>query len=438
MLQTRIKMFQRYIVVGVAFFAIVIVSGCSGDGTTVIPPGSSIPASGLSGSIATYAGTGFQGDDGGNIDRLLSFLNQPMEMNFAPDGTPYIVDWNNHKIRRVKLDGKLETVIGQTLPGDWPCSSDTTTISCPGTSLSLNHPMDLVFKSDGSSFFLAAWHNHKVETYDLLTGMVSIVAGQSSPGFSGDGALASAAKMNFPDSIVTDSAGNFLISDERSQRVRRISTADGTIKTVVGNSPATAAATAGSTCGGDPTAAGYTCEGVLATVALLAFAPYNEAGGSDNPPPGGGLALDAAGNLYLADTYNHCIRKVASGDDGIIGGDDAKEVITTIAGICGQDRIGYSGDGAASTALLKEPHDLDFGPDGRLYLTDVGNHVVRAIDLTANTITTVAGTGTGGFSGDGGQATAAQLLLPYGIAFDAVGNLYIADTSNHRIRVIMK
>lgn len=382
-----------------------------------------------SGDITTWAGDGTQGDDGDGNDRLKSWLNQPMEMSFAPDGSPYIVDWNNHRIRRVKADGTLETVIGMSIPGDWPCSDATDPVNCPGKSLHLNHPMDLVFKSDGS-FSLAAWHNHKVENYNAATGTVSIVAGQSSPGFAGDGGAASAAKMNFPDSIVMDSAGNLLFSDERSQRVRRISAADGTIKTVAGNSPSTAAATAG-----------YSGDGVAATAALLAIAPYNEAGGSDNPPPGGGLALDTNGNLYLADTYNNCIRKVTPGtNDSIIGdGDPAEEVITTIAGSCGELNIGYNGDGgSALSATFNHPHDLDFGPDGRLYLADSGNHAVRAIDLMTGIVTTVAGTGTAGFSGDGGPATSAQLREPYGIAFDAAGNLYIVDTLNNRIRIVAK
>jgi sugar lactone lactonase YvrE len=311
-----------------------------------------------------------------------------------------------------------------SIPGDWPCSDATDPVNCPGKSLRLNHPMDLVFKSDGS-FFLAAWHNHKVEDYNAATGTVSIIAGQSSPGFIGDGGPAEDAKMNFPDSAVPDSAGNLLVSDERSNRVRRISGTDRTIITVVGaNNP--------------PVTSGYSGDNDPATAALLAIAPYNEAGGADNPPPGGGLALDANGNLYLADTYNNCIRKVAPGSDGIIGdGDPAEEAITTLAGSCGELTIGYNGDGGpALSAAFNHPHDLDFGPDGRLYLTDSGNHVVRAIDLTTGIVTTVAGTGTAGFSGDGGPATAAQLREPYGIAFDAAGNFYIVDTLNNRIRIV--
>jgi sugar lactone lactonase YvrE len=386
-----------------------------------------------SGTIITWVGDGTQGDDGDGNDRLESWLNQPMEMGFGPDNLAYIVDWNNHRIRRVKADGTLETLIGTALPGDWPCQEPADPANCEvpltgtmtGTELSLNHPMDLVFPSD-EQFYLIAWHNHKVEEYTQSSGTVRLISGQQSPGFTGDAGAAASAKLNFPSSGVVDAAGNILLSDERNNRVRRIANdATRTITTVAG-----ASSPAGT--------AGFGGEGAAATTALFALTAYNEAGGADNPPPGGGLVMDSNGNLYVADTFNNCIRKITPGDDGIIGsGDTAQEVVTTIAGSCGQTTGGYSGDGgAAATATLNLPFDLEFGPDGRLYVSDTENHVVRAINLTSGVIETVAGTGTAGFSGDGGPATEAKLNSPYGIAFDSGGNLYIADTLNNRIRVV--
>ena len=382
-------------------------------------------------TIVTWAGDGTQGDDGDGHHRLESWLNHPVEMIFGPDGMAYIMDWNNHRLRRVSSDGKLETLIGTILPGDWPCQNPAVPVECEvpldgmisGHELSLNHPIDIAFSKEGVTY-IAAWHNHKVYQYDPASGLVGILAGQQSPGFTGEDGAASSAKLNFPSSLVVDRIGNLLVSDERNNRVRRISKlADRVIKTVAGSS--------------DPSdLSGYGGDGGPAIVAKLALTAYDRSGGSDNPPPGGGLAMDKAGSLYIADTFNHCIRKVVSGEDGVIGeGDPNKEIITTVAGVCGSG--GFEGDGGpANKARLKRPHDLDFGPDGRLYVADTYNHVVRAIDLSTGIIQTVAGTGKAGFSGDGGPATSSRLRYPYGVAVDPKGRLYIIDTLNNRIRVV--
>jgi sugar lactone lactonase YvrE len=144
-----------------------------------------------------------------------------------------------------------------------------------------------------------------------------------------------------------------------------------------------------------------------------------------NPAPGGGIALDDRGRLYVSDSINHRIRRI----------DLEANLIETIAG---DGNAGYDGDGDPATqASLNFPFDLDFGPDGRLYVADSHNHRIRAIDLDTGIITTVAGNGTKGFGGDGGPATEAALSLPSGVAFDAQGHLYIADTENSRIRRVM-
>jgi sugar lactone lactonase YvrE len=152
------------------------------------------------------------------------------------------------------------------------------------------------------------------------------------------------------------------------------------------------------------------------------LAKINQPTGPNPNPPGGGLALDAQGRLYISDTLNNRIRRV----------DFVADVITTVVG---NGTAAFAGDGGDPLqASLNTPLDICFGPDGRLYIADAYNNAVRAVDFTANVITTVAGTGVRGFSGDGGAANAARLALPYGIGFDADGHLYIADTYNHRIR----
>ncbi len=230
--------------------------------------------------------------------------------------------------------------------------------------------------------------------------------------------------MDFPSSVAVDAAGNLFVAAERSNRVRRIAPdTNRTVTTVAGSSePATTV--------------GYSGDGEPAVQALLGLSAYTEAAGGDNPEPGGSLVFDAAGNLYIADTYNHCIRKMVPGMDGIIGDSDPlEEIITRVAGICGENEHGHV-DGPALEARFYHPRDLTFGPDGRLYVADTDNSVIRAIDLTAGTVVTVAGNGSIGFSGDGGPATEAQLRNPYGNAFDLAGNLYIVDTKNNLIRIV--
>jgi sugar lactone lactonase YvrE len=138
-----------------------------------------------------------------------------------------------------------------------------------------------------------------------------------------------------------------------------------------------------------------------------------------------GLALDASGNLFIAETGNNRIRRV----------DAATHVITTIAG--SSDTYGYGGDGGiADRALLNLPHGVAVAPNGDVYIADTGNSRVRRVDAQTHVITTVAGTGKEGFSGDGAAASGADLYGPYAVAFDGSGDLYIADSGNHRIRKV--
>jgi sugar lactone lactonase YvrE len=198
--------------------------------------------------------------------------------------------------------------------------------------------------------------------------------------------------------------GSLYINDQRNQCIRKIDPS-GMVSTVAGTKVCNLAPGGFSGDGGSP---------------LLA--EINQPTGPNPNPPGGGLALDAQGRLYIADTLNHRIRRV----------DFDLDLIETVVG---NGTPAFAGDGGDPLqASLHTPLDITFGPDDRLYIADAYNHAIRAVDFTANTIETVAGTGVRGFSGDGGPAIAARLALPYGVGFDADGNLYIADTYNHRIR----
>jgi DNA-binding beta-propeller fold protein YncE len=147
---------------------------------------------------------------------------------------------------------------------------------------------------------------------------------------------------------------------------------------------------------------------------------------NENPEPGGSITTDLDGRVYLADTYNHRIRRI----------DLAAGTVTTIAGT---GTAGFSGDGGPATAAnLNAPRDLEFGPDGRLYIADTDNQRIRVLDLGTGIISTFAGAGQAAFAGDGGQAQAASFSRPFGIAFDRQGNLYVADTFNNRIRKVVR
>ncbi len=222
-------------------------------------------------------------------------------------------------------------------------------------------------------------------------GPITTVAGNGNPGFSGDGGPATSATLQLPAGVAVDAANNLYIADSGNNRVRKVTPA-GNITTVAGN--------------GLP---GFSGDGGPAARASLTYPS--------------GLAADAAGNLYIADTYNYLIRKV-----------DTAGTITTVAG---NGIIGFSGDGGpATSARLAYPSGVAVDASGNLYIADTYNYRIRKVD-TAGTITTVAGNGIIGFSGDGGPAANAQLNGPVDVAADTAGNLYIADAGNNRIRKVV-
>jgi sugar lactone lactonase YvrE len=217
-------------------------------------------------------------------------------------------------------------------------------------------------------------------------------AGDTTAGFFGDGGPATAAKIKQAAVLARDAAGNNYIGEYNGNKIRKVTSA-GIISTIAGTSGI----------------AGWMGDGGPATAAEL-----------NNPV---GLAFDAAGNLFIADFANQVIRKI-----------DGSGVITTVAGTATVQ--GYSGDGGPATAAkFRYPRDIKFDAAGNMYICDMTNYAIRMIN-TAGTISTIAGTGVIGYTGDGGPATAATLSLPYRTAFDASGNLFFVEGGNNSVRKI--
>jgi uncharacterized protein (TIGR03437 family) len=328
------------------------------------------------GILAVVAGNGVQGFSGDGGPATSASLNGPSGLAVDSGGNLYIADQNNSRIRRVS-GGVIATVAGN---GTQEYSGD----GGPSVSASLNQPSGVAVDSVGN-LYIADQDNNRIR--EVSGGVITTVAGNGTEGDVGDGGPATSAFLGNPDYIVVDAADNLYIADQTNCRIRKVS--HGIITTVVGNGNQ-----------------GYSGDGGPATKASL------------NQPAG--VAVDPAGNLYIADWLNQVIRKVSGG------------IITTVAGT---GAIGYSGDGGPATnASLNFPIGVAVDSASNLYIADTYNNRLRKV--SGNIITTTAGNGTNRYSGDGGPATGASFNGPSDVAVDSAGNLYIADTNNNRIRKV--
>ncbi len=407
-------------------------------------------AGGIGGTVAGAGACGYGGDGG---PATSAGLNQPSGVAVDSAGDLYIADTVNCLVRKV-AGGIITTVAGVNSAG--------TTSGCryagdggPATSAALNWPSGVAVDSAGN-LYIADTNNCRVRK--VVGGIITTVAGMgtgypSSCGYAGDGGPATSASLRDPHGVAVDSAGNLYIADTNNCRVRTV--AGGIITTVAGvGTGVPAPPTNGYGCG-------YAGDGGPATSASL------------NLP--NGVAVDSAGNVYIADTFNCRIRAVAGGiittvagtgactsggGDGpatsatldkpnAVAADSAGNVsiadtfncrIRTVAGgiitsVAGNGLCGYSGDGGpATSASLNYPSGTAVDSAGNLYIADTLNCRVRK--LTAGTISTIAGNGLCGYSGDGGPATGASLNVPSGVAVDSAGNLYVADAANCRVRKV--
>jgi|GEM_PF-1175564 len=333
------------------------------------------------GLITTVAGNGSTLHSGDGAPATTALLTSPHGLAVEGSGTVYIVDSGAHALRKIDTDGTFTTIAGT---GEPAYSGDGDAATAAG----LNNPTAIALEGTGT-IYIADSNNHRIRKIDTQ-GIITTIAGNGRPEFSGEGAPAFSAGLHNPNGVHVDALGNIFIADTHNHRIRKIDTR-GIISTVAGN--------------GSP---GYSGDGADALSARL-FAPH-------------AVVASGAGDLYIADTYNHCIRKV-----------DAQGIISTVAG---SGSPGYSGDGSdASSASLFSPYSIALDPSGFLIVADTYNYRLRRAH-DAGVIETVAGSGSAGFSGDGGLATSAEIGRVHGVAVDELGNLYIAEKDGGRVRKI--
>jgi sugar lactone lactonase YvrE len=344
------------------------------------------------GRVCNLVGTGIAGlgDNGlkpGDTDIYL-----PMDVQFGPDGRTYFTDWNNHRIRYISGDGLVQTLVGTGYLGDAPDGAAQDT--------SLNHPVHMSFAPNGD-MIISAWHNSKVLRYSFGGDTVETICGTGERSFGGDGGPAIDALLDLPVATAFAPDGSMYIADQANQRIRLVAL-DGIIDTVVGT--------------GEPGFAGDEGAALAAQINL----PTGQ-----SAPPSGRIVTDDEGNLFLADTGNHRVRKVAP--DG---------TITTVAG---NGERGFAGDGGEATlASLSRPNDVAVDAQGNLFIADTDNHCIRQVSPDGVMSTLAGQCGERGNEGDGELALEAFFNRPYGLEVSPAGHVYVADTHNQRIRVVYR
>jgi len=389
-------------------------------------------------TVAGVLSANGSGGDGGAATS--ANLYGPLDVAVDAQGNLYIADTLNNKIRKVTAGPTpmIDTIAGSGVPG---FSGD----GGPAASAVLGQPYGVAV--DSSTVYFSDTLNGRVRT--ISGGIISEFAGADHS--AGDGGKASAAYLYFPEGLAWDSQGNLYIADYKNSKVRKVSPA-GAISSVAGDGSFLTSGDGGSatSAGVQPQAVAVDKSGNLyiaagnqvrmvdsqgnisTVVNASGAAGFSGDGGSavqavlDNPQD---LTTDSDGNLYIADSDNHRIRKVSGG------------TISTIAGsgqVYPQSNGSFSGDGGlATSANLSFPSGVAFDSDGNLLIADTGNSAIRLLNTTTGDISTVAGTPTKqGFGGDTGLATSALLSGPLGIAADQSGNFYISDTSNNVIRMV--
>ena len=329
-------------------------------------------------TIATVAGNGSAGFSGDKASAVAAQIDTVYGVAVDAHGNIYVADSRNHRVREI-ANGIITTVAGTGAEG---YSGD----GLQATSAQLSFPRAVAVDAAGN-LYIADTGNCRIRKV-TTAGVISTIAGDGTANYSGDGGSASAAELSYPEALALDSAGNLYVADSWNYRVREITTG-GKIQLVAGNG-----------------SYGPFGDQGLATAASLGLIQS--------------LAIDAAGNLYLSDAYNHVVRKVVPGGN----------ISTVVGGGFGPAVDG----GAAQAATLKFPKGIAIDAQGNLLIADSQNERIRKV--SSGVIGTIAGSGTAGFAGDSGAATAGQLNSPYGIAAGIGGALVLSDLWNYRVRSV--
>lgn len=348
----------------------------------------------LGGKIYTFAGNGTYGHSGDGGPATAAEIAEPCGLALDASGNIYIADQQNHRIRKVNINGIISTIAGNGIAG-------YTGDGGPATAAELTFPMGIVVDASGDIYFSDGGTMCNCIRKVNSSGIISTIAGIggiSAGGYSGDGGPANAAQLRTPAGLALDGSGNLYVTDCGNERIRKINTI-GIISTVAGGGtnglgyvgPATSAIL-------------YGCEGV---------------------------AVDDFGNIYIAEYTGKCVRKVNT--SGIIS-----NFAGNGAGAPYDISGGYSGDGGPDTAAeLFNPTDVKVDGSGNVYIVDADNYCIRKVN-TAGIISTYAGNGNVKYSGDGESATAAGIGFSQGIGLDDKGNLYISCLYFCRVRVVYK
>ena len=336
------------------------------------------------GIITTVAGTGERGYHGDGGLATAALLSEPFMCAFDTAGNLYLAEATNHCIRRVDRDSGVIVTIAGT--GEQGYSGD----GGPATQATFNQPYSLQVDTNGDVFVVDRL-NYVIRKIEAATGTITTVAGTGEPGYGGDGGPATKAQFREPNDCFLDGRGGLLITDIQDQRVRLLDLASGVITTFAGNG-----------------AKERSGDGLPALEASILGARA--------------VCMDGAGNTYIAEREGNGIRMV-----------DTQGIMHTLAGT---GEFGYAGDGGpALEATWGAPKAIRCDQTGNLLVVDTENHAIRRIDAGTGIVTTVAGGRLGG-EGDGAAATNASMDRPHGLDLDAAGNIYIADSNNHRVRVV--